>query len=35
VDALARAGETAGIDHRHEAAEKFEIEHGSTHSEIH
>ena len=28
VDALAGAGETAGIDHRDETAQQFQIEHG-------
>jgi hypothetical protein len=35
VDALARAGKAAGIDHRDEAAQELQIEHGRLHSKIH
>jgi hypothetical protein len=28
MDALARAGEAAGVDHRHEAAQQVDVEHG-------
>ena len=35
VDALARAGKAAGLDHRDEAAQKLQIEHGRLHSKIH
>jgi hypothetical protein len=31
VNALAGAGETAGINHRHETAKQVEIKHQSTH----
>ncbi len=35
VDACAGPGEAAGLDHRHEAAQQLEIEHGGLHSKIH
>jgi hypothetical protein len=35
MDALAGAGEAAGVDHRDEAPQKLEIEHAGLHSKIH